>query len=338
MQPQEVFVGIDVSKAHLDIATHPTGESWRVANDPEGVAALVTRLQDLQPQGIVLEFSGSYERLAARSLSAAGLSVAVLNPRQIRYHARSLNQLAKTDHIDAALIAHFAATIRPQPRPLPDAAQEQRAATLARRHQLVEMRTQEKNRLGTAPDGVRERIAGHIAYLDAEIAELERELNQQIEGSAALQEARGVLESFKGVGPVASMTLLIDLPELGKLDRKQLAALVGVAPLNNDSGRKRGRRTIWGGRGRVRSILYMVAQSAIRFNPAIRALFERLIGAGKPWLVAMVACMRKILTILNAMMKNGTRWEPDYEAQRQARKAAEREPAEPAPQAAAATP
>ena len=338
MQTQEVFVGIDVSKAHLDIAIRPTGESWRVANDPEGVAALLERLQDLQPQRIVLEFTGGYERLAARSLDAAGLSVAVLNPRQIRYYARSLNQLAKTDRIDAAIIARFAAAIQPQPRPQPDAAQEQRAAILARRQQLVEMRTQEKNRLEMASPSVRERIEAHIAYLDAEIAAVERELHEEIQRSAALREAQAVLESFKGVGPVASMTLLIDLPELGKLNRKQIAALVGVAPLNNDSGRKRGRRTIWGGRGRVRSVLFMVAQSAVRFNPVIRALFERLIGAGKPWLVAMVACMRKILTILNAMMKNGTRWEPDYEAQRKARKAAEREAAEPVAEAADATP
>lgn len=338
MQTPEVFIGIDVSKAHLDIASHPGEESWRVANDPEGVAALLQRLQDLAPPLIVLESTGGYERLAARSLGTAGLSVAVVNPRQVRYHARSLGRLAKTDRLDAALIAHFAARIRPQPRPLPDEAQEQLHALMARRQQLVEMRTQEKNRLDTALDSVREWIEEHIAQLDAQIAEVERELHERIQRSAAHQEARKVLESFKGVGPVTAMTLLIDLPELGKLDRKQIAALVGVAPLNNDSGRKRGQRTTWGGRGRVRSTLYMAAMSAIRHNPVIREMYERLIGAGKPRMVAMVACMHKILTILNAMMKNGTYWVPDYEAQRQARKAAERVAAEPAPQAAGATP
>lgn len=323
MQTPEVFIGIDVSKAHLDIAAHPSGERWRVANDPKGVAELLKRLQDLQPQLIVLEATGGYERLAARSLGAAELAVAVVNPRQTRYHARSLNKLAKTDRIDAALIAHFAARIRPQPRPLPDESQEQLHALMVRRQQLVEMRTQEKNRLDTAPGSVQEWIEAHIAQLNAQIAEVERELHEQIQRSAAHQEARAVLESFKGVGPVTAMTLLIGLPELGKLDRKQLAALVGVAPLNNDSGRKRGKRTTWGGRGPVRSVLYMAALSATRYNPVIREMYERLIGAGKPRMVAMVACMHKILTILNAMLKNGTYWVPDYEAQRKAQKAAQ---------------
>ena len=323
MQTPAVFIGIDVSKARLDVAAHPSGESWQVANDPDGVGGLLKRLQDLQPQLIVLEATGGYERLAARCLGAAGLSVAVVNPRQIRYHARSLNKLAKTDRIDAALIAHFAATIRPQPRPLPDETQEQLHALLVRRQQLVEMRTQEKNRLDTALAGVQEWIEAHIAQLHAQIEEVERELHEQIQRSAAHQEARAVLESFKGVGPVTAMTLLIGLPELGQLDRKQLAALVGVAPLNNDSGRKRGKRTTWGGRDRARSVLYMATLSAVRYNPVIREMYERLIGAGKPRMVAMVACMHKILTILNAMMKNGTRWVPDYEAQRKARKAAQ---------------
>ncbi|HSM50449.1 MAG TPA: IS110 family transposase, partial [Thermoanaerobaculia bacterium] len=323
MQTPEVFIGIDVSKAHLDIAAHPSGERWRVANTPDGVAELLKRLQDLAPQLIVLEATGNYERLAARSLAAAELRMAVVNPRQIRYHARSLNRLAKTDRIDAALIAHFAARIRPQPRPLRDEAQEELHALLVRRRQLVEMRTQEKNRLDTALEGVREGIEAHIAWLDAQIAEVERELHEQIQRSAAHQEARKVLESFQGVGPVTAMTLLIHLPELGKLDRKQLAALVGVAPLNNDSGRKRGQRTTWGGRGPVRSVLYMATMTAIRHNPVIREMYERLTGAGKPRMVAMVACMHKILTILNAMLKNGTYWVPDYEAQRKAQKAAQ---------------
>lgn len=314
MDTQELFVGIDVSKDQLDIAVHPTGARWQVANDPDGVAKLVQRLTELAPQLIVMEATGGYERLALLCLGAAHLPVVAVNPRRIRYYARALGKLAKTDRIDAATIAHFASAMRPEVRPLPDEAQQLLAATLTRRQQLVGMRTAETNRLGTAHAAMRPGIEGHIAWLQEQIAAVEAELEQQAAQHATWREDRKLLESFKGIGTVSSLMLLADLPELGHLDRQQIAVLAGVAPLNNDSGRKRGKRTIWGGRARIRAVLHMAALAAVRTNPVIRAFYQRLMGAGKLHKVAMVACIHKMLTILNAMMKSRTPWEPDYQS------------------------
>jgi len=312
METQELFVGIDVSKSVMDVAVYPTMEIWQVGNDPAGMTSLVQRLQTLAPKLIVLEATGGYQNLAVACLGAVGLPVVAVNPRRVRYHARALGRLAKTDRLDASVIAHFAYAVRPAVRPLPDEAMQHLSATLARRQQLTGMLTSEKNRLDTAHLHIRERIQSHITWLEQELVDLDKEIGQQISGSTLWQEDRDILQSFKGVGPISALTLIADLPELGHLDRKQIAALVGVAPLNNDSGIRRGQRSIWGGRARIRSVLYMAALSASRFNPVIRAFYQKLIAAGKKPMVALVACMHKLLTILNAMMKHRTLWVPDY--------------------------
>ena len=311
------FVGVDVAKAHLDVAVRPTGAAWRVANDAPGIAALVERLVPQAPVTVVLEATGGYEAPAAAALAAAGLPVVVVNPRQVRDFARALGRLAKTDALDAAVLARFGETLRPDPRPLADATRAELAALLTRRRQLVEMLTAEKNRLsglGSAPAGAlpsraRPRLEEHVAWLQQALAELDRDLTATLRASPVWRERDAALRSVPGVGPVLSATLLAELPELGHLRRQALAALVGVAPLNRDSGTRRGRRSIWGGRAQVRSVLYMAAVSAIRHNPAIRATYQRLRAAGKLPKVALTACMRKLLTILNALLRDGTVWE-----------------------------
>ena len=305
-----VFIGIDVSKAHLDLAIRPSGEGWQVDNDPAGIQLLVERVRKLAPTLLVLEATGGYEVAATAALAAAGLPVAVVNPRQARDFAKSLGRLAKTDRIDAAVLAHFGEATRPPVRPLADEQSQQLQAILTRRRQLIEMLVAEKNRLHQAHSLVRTRVQEHIAWLEAELDELDKDLHQRLRASAVWREKEDLLRSVKGVGPVTCTTLLADLPELGQLNRKQIAALVGVAPLNRDSGKMHGKRVIWGGRACVRNVLYLATLSASRYNPVIKAHYQHLLKMGKLKKVALVACMRKLLTILNAMLRSGKAWQP----------------------------
>ena len=307
----QVFVGIDVAKAQLDIALRPSGERWAVTNDDAGIAALVTRLQEIAPQLIVLEATGSYQRAAVAALSVAGLPVAVVNPRQARDFAKATGQLAKTDALDARALAHFAEAVRPMPRPLPDAQADELRALLARRRQLVTMRTAEQNRLGSALPRLQPDIQAHIAWLNTRLTTLDADLDTTLRASPVWREREELLRSVPGIGPVCARTLRLDLPELGTLNRQRLAALVGVAPLNRDSGTLRGSRTTWGGRAHVRATLYMSTLVAVRYNPVLKAFYERLRAAGKAAKVALTACMRKLLTILNAMMKHHASWQPE---------------------------
>jgi transposase len=309
MASENLYVGIDVSKRNLDVAMRPTHELWRVGNDDDGIASLITRLQQLRPALIVLEATGGYEELLVIALVAAKLAVAVINPRQARDFAKATGTLAKTDKIDAHVLAHFAEGVRPTPRPMPDEQSRQFSQVLARRRQLVEMLTAEKNRFKMASrPPLRSRISAHMDWLQSELDQTNADLSDLIHKSPMWRERDQILQSTPGIGPVVSCTLLAELPELGTLDRKQISALVGVAPLNRDSGMMRGKRCIWGGRAQVRSALYMAAVSASRYNPVIREFYQRLCNAGKRKKVALVACMHKLLMILNAMIKNSTRW------------------------------
>jgi len=312
MGPQSVYVGIDVAKATLDVAVHPTGARWTTTHTEREVAGLVTRLTPLQPALVVLEATGGLEGPLAGALAAAGLPVVVVNPRQVRDFAKATGTLAKTDALDAAVLAHFAAAVRPTPRPLPDAATQALAALVTRRRQLVEMLTAERNRLGSAPRALRAEIQAHITWLQRRLGRLDDDLHEAIRTSPVWRAQDDLLQSVPGVGPVLARTLLASLPELGRLDRKAIAALVGVAPLNRDSGTFRGRRMIWGGRAGVRAVLYMGTLVAVRHNPVLRAFYQRLRGVGKLPKVALTACMRKLLTILNAMLKQQTRWNPTH--------------------------
>jgi transposase len=309
MAAAPITVGIDVAKARLDIALRPTEEHWQVANTEAGIAALLARLRPLAPALIVLEASGGWERLVAATLAAAGLPVAVVNPRQVRDFAKAIGQLAKTDALDAAVLAHFAAVVQPSPRPLPDADAQALAAVVARRRQVLTMLTAERQRLGAARPPVRGRVQAHITFLEQELADLDDELGRTIQASPLWRETEELLRSVPGVGPVVARTLLADLPELGHLDRKQIGALVGLAPLTCDSGTRRGRRIVWGGRGQVRSALYMAALAAMRHNPVIRTFYTRLLADGKPKMVALTACMHKLVIILNAIIRRRTPWQ-----------------------------
>lgn len=302
------FVGIDVSKAQLDIAASPTGQAWEVANDEPGIRDLVVRLRGLQPTLVVLEATGGWELAVTGALAAAGLPVAVVNPRQVRDLAKAMGKLAKTDTIDAQVLALFAERLRPAPRPLRGAQTAVLEGVLARRRQIVEMLTAEKNRVERAVPRVRRRVEAHITWLERELSELDDELGRTLRESPVWREKEELLRSVPGVGPVLTVTLLAGVPELGTLDRKKIAALVGVAPLNRDSGLMRGKRTVWGGRASVRACLYMATLVASRFNPVIRQFYHRLCAAGKAKKVALTACMRKLLTILNAMLKHRTPW------------------------------
>ena len=301
-------VGIDVSQATLDVAVYPDGERWQVSNDEAGMTELVARLAALAPERIVLEATGGYEAPLLATLGSAGLPVLAVNPRQVRDFARSTGQLAKTDALDAQVLAHFAAVVRPPLRVLPDAATRELSALLARRRQLVEMRTAESNRLTRALEAVRPEIREHLRYLDKRIKALDRELHDRVRRSPLWRAKDDLLRSIPGVGPVLSTTLLADVPELGTLGRKQLAALIGVAPLNRDSGRWRGKRSIWGGRAHVRAVLYMATTTAVQFNPLLQAIYQRLKQAGKSHQVAMTACMRRLLLICNAILSHHTPW------------------------------
>jgi transposase len=307
----KVYVGIDVSKSHLDVAVRPTGESWRVKNSEADIEQLMVRLGKLDPDLVVTEATGNYEMPLAAALQVAGLPIRVVNPRQARDFARSTGKLAKTDSIDARALAHFAEAVRPQPRVLPDKEAQRLAAILTRRSQLVCMLTAERNRLGRAPGLLRRRLQAHIKWLGKELSQTDGDLSAAVKDSPMWAAKDQILTSTPGVGRVSSFTLLADLPELGSLNRKEVAALVGVAPLNRDSGAFRGKRIVWGGRARVRQALYMATLAATRHNPIIRDFYHRLCAAGKPKKVALVACMRKLLLILNCMVRDGTRWDPN---------------------------
>jgi transposase len=305
---KEVFVGIDVSKDRLDVAVRPSGEHWSEPNGPTLSDAFVKRLRALQPTLIVVEATGGLEAVLVATLAQAKLPVVVVNPKRVRDFARASGQLAKTDQLDADMLARFGEAIRPPVRPLPDAESERLAALVTRRRQVLDILTSERNRQRTVAGELRARIAKHLAWLEAEVADLDQELRQSIDQNPAWQALDEVLQSTPSIGPVTALTLIADLPELGQVDGQAIAALVGVAPMNRDSGQKRGKRRTQGGRARVRSVLYMAALSASRFNPVIRAFYERLLKRGKEPKVALVACMRKLLVILNAMVKNKQPW------------------------------
>jgi transposase len=306
----ELFIGIDVSKATLDIAVAPTGENWSVPNAEGGMRQLVKRLKELSPKLVVLEATGGLERRAVAAIAGAGLPVAAVNPRQVRDFAKAMGRLAKTDAIDAAILALFADRIRPEPRPLRDGQAEEFEALVVRRRQVVDMITAEKNRLAAEPPSKRVRtdIGKTIKWLQKQLEDIDTDLDRSVKQSPAWREKDDLLRSAPGVGKVFSRTLLSLAPELGSLNRKQIAALIGVAPMNRDSGTQRGRRCVWGGRAHVRAVLYMSALAATRFNPTIRAFHARLIAAGKLPKVALVACMRKLLSILNAMVRTNSHW------------------------------
>jgi transposase len=304
----EIFVGIDVSKARLDVSVAPSGETFSSENDSDGIEETTRRVVALKPALVVLEATGGFEAAAVAAL-AVQVPVAVVNPRQVRDFAKATGRLAKTDALDAEILARFAQAIRPQVTPLPSPELQLLQELVTRRRQLRDMITAESNRLELASPPMIRKIKGHIAWLRKELAEMDDDLKRTLRGSSVWRERDDLLRSVPGVGPVLSATLLAQLPELGNLTRQEVAALVGVAPLNRDSGTLRGKRAIWGGRPAVRAVLYMGALAAVRSNPPIRALYRRLRAAGKPPKVAVTACMRKLVTILNAMMRSGRRWE-----------------------------
>jgi transposase len=309
-----VYVGIDVAKATLDVCTSD-GEVWQVANEDRALVPLRDRLTTLQPALVVLEATGSYEARAAALLAAAGLPVAVVNPRQVRQFARATGRLAKTDRIDARVLAHFAQAVQPEPRPLPDEAARELEALLTRRRQLRDMLISEQARLETALPVMRKEIQLHIGWLRRRLGKTNEDIDGTVRRSPVWRAKEDLLKSVPGVGDVTARTLIAFLPELGQLGPKQIAALVGVAPLNQDSGTLRGRRRIYAGRAGVRAALYMAALVASRHNPLLQAFHTRLRAAGKPPKVALVAVMHKLLTILNAILRDGRSWNPDHLAQ-----------------------
>jgi transposase len=308
---ESVFVGIDISKDRLDVAALPSGEVWSHTHDRAGIEALLVRLQELGPDLVVTEATGGRERTVVAMLATSGVPVVIVNPRQVRDFAKATGQLAKTDAIDAAILALFGQRVRPEVRALPDESTQVLEALLVRRRQIMEMLVAEGNRLPLASPAVVKNLRSHIRYLEKQIEGVDAELENAIKSSSIWRAKEKLLRSVPGVGPGLSRTLLGELPELGDLTNNQVSKLVGVAPLNRDSGRWRGQRRIWGGRASVRSALYMAAFSATRWNPVIKAYYERLRSNGKAHKVALVACMRKLLTILNSMVRTGSSWNPD---------------------------
>lgn len=304
------FVGIDVSKSHLDVAVGPSGKSWTVANDDKGIRSLVDALMDLNPLLIVMESTAGLEMPVAVDLAAAEFPVVIVNPRQVRDFARATGKLAKTDRIDAQILARFGETVRPEVRPLKDEQIQELSALISRRRQIVEMLTAEKNRLTTAPKRIQRDIKAHIKWLEKRLDNVDDEIQKRIKASPIWREKEAILQSVPGVGPVLTASLLCNLPELGRLNRRQVAALVGVAPLNRDSGLFRGKRKVWGGRANIRAVLYMATLSSVRANSVLKLFYNRLCEGGKPPKVALTACMRKLITILNSMIKNNTPWQP----------------------------
>ncbi len=309
MTQQECFVGIDVSKASLDIAVLPEERVWRVEREEASIAGLVKELRTLAPRLIVLEATGGLESPLTAALATAGLPVAVVNPRQARDFAKATGRLSKTDALDAQILARLGQTLRPPVRVLKNEETQELEALLTRRRQIVEMLTMEKNRLPAAGQRVRKDITAHIAWLTKRLKDVDGDLQSAIAASDFWRIKDDIIRSLPGAGKVLSTTLLASLPELGILNRRQIAALVGVAPFNCDSGTMRGSRHVWGGRASVRSVLYMATIAAIRCNPDIRAFHARLRAAGKKPKVAITACMRKLLTILNSMVRSNTPWQ-----------------------------
>ena len=305
-----VFLGLDVARDDLEVAVYPTGAGWRVPNTPAGHARVVQWAQTHHPARLVLEATGGYERAVDAALHAAGLPVVVSNPRQVRDFARSRNILAKTDHVDAQVLARFAAEVQPPLRPRPSAASQELHALVTRRRQLLTARVAEQQRRPLAAPVVRADIDANLAGLAQRLAALDAQIAAALQADAALRARAAWLQSIPGIGPTASATLLAELPELGSLSRRQVAALVGVAPFNRDSGTWRGRRSIWGGRASVRAVLYMATVAATRANPVIRAFYRRLVAAGKPSKVALTACMRKLLVFCNALCQHQSLWDP----------------------------
>lgn len=307
----EKFVGIDVSKSTLDVCIEPAVQTLHVAYNEAGIKQIVVRLKEVNPTLIVMEATGGLEVRIATELASKGLPVAVINPRQARDFAKATGQLAKTDLVDAAVLAAFAKAIRPQARPLKDADTRALDDMVSRRRQLIDMRVQETLRLGTAASKPLEKsLNKHIAWLDKQIAEIDTDLTKRLRGSDIWRTKDDLLRGIPGVGPVTTLTMLAKCPELGKLNRREIAALIGVAPLANDSGKHCGKRFVWGGRADVRAVLYMATVSAIKHNDSIKAFAERLRKTGKPPKVVIVACMRKLLTMMNSMLKNNTPWNP----------------------------
>jgi transposase len=306
------FVGIDVSKDKFDIHIRPNDQTQTFLYDESGLTQVVATLKQVQPLVIVVEATGGYERRLVAVLLTNQLPVAVTNPDRVRHFAKATGQLAKSDALDAAVLSLFAQTLQPKPRPLPDDFSEELRDLLARRRQILDMIVAEKNRLETARPPIRGQILQHIKWLEKRLLSIDKDLNQRIQSSPTWKAKDDLLQSVPSIGPVGSSSLLIEVPELGHLDRHQIAALVGVAPMNQDSGRFRGRRAIQGGRTAIRGTLYMCTLVAIRHNPVIRAFYQRLVQSGKPKMVALVAAMRKLLTILNSMLKHNRQWDLSY--------------------------
>lgn len=308
----EIFVGMDISKAWLDVAVHEQEATFRARNNEEGIADLVKRLKRLKPTLIVLEPTGGFEKLVLAELTQVHLPAVVVNAKRVRDFARAIGRLAKTDELDARVLAHFAAAVRPAVRNLPSEEEAQLTALLTRRKQVLNMLTMEKNRLVTVRAKMRTDIETHIQWLSNSLKDLDTEIEDFVESTSLWKEKDALLQSVPGVGPITSATLLGMLPELGQLNRQEIAALVGVAPVNKDSGKTHGRRQVYGGRADVRSVLYMAALAAKKFNPVIRTFYERLIQHGKEKKVALTACMRKLLVILNAMMHSRQSWRSHF--------------------------
>ncbi len=309
---EEKYVGIDVSKTQLDVAVGQVGETWRAGNTDEGIAKTVERLKRLEVSLVVVESTGGLERKLLRELQLAGVSFTLTNPHRVREFAKSVGLLAKTDKIDARLLARFGEAIRPTPTLLPSEAEQLLSALIARRSQLIDFRTAETNRLASAHPSVQGSIQQLIGQLEEQIAQLDQQIDQFISHHPDFKDKDEILQSAPGIGPISSAILIADLPELGRLDRKKIAALVGVAPFNNESGGWHGKRRTKGGREAVRKILYMATLAATRFNPEIKAFYQQLVKRGKHKKVALVACMRKFLTILNAMLRSSSPWRSGY--------------------------
>jgi transposase len=308
MSDRHVVVGIDISKQHLDVAIGATGTVERLAYTDPQVEELVRRLQQLAPKLVVLEATGGLETPLSIALAEAQLPVAVINPRKVRDFARATGQLAKTDAIDARLLSRYGEALAPECRPLKDAARRELAAQVSRQRQITDMLVQEKNRLSRASGSVRQDIAEHIAYLEKQKQRISREISKMLEQSPVYKPLQKLLRSVPGVGPGTTAVLIANCPELGQLKRGEIAALIGTAPFNRDSGQRNGSRCIWGGRKTVRCQLYMAVVAGLRWNPVIRRFYDRLIGAGKKPKVALTACMRKLIVILNAMVRSNTAW------------------------------
>lgn len=303
------YIGIDISKDRLDVAVIPTREKWWCKNDEAGIGKAVNKLKKLSPDLIIMEPTGGYEAAVAAALSTEGLRVAIVNARQIRDYARATGKLAKTDELDALVMAEFASVIKPEERQLRDEESQEIKASVSRRRQLLEMITAERNRMEIAHKHLKPGILAHIEWMRKETEEIDGNIRRQIESSAVWRAKDNLLRSIPGVGKVLSATLLAELPELGKLNRKQIAALVGVAPFNRDSGIMRGKRSIWGGRASVRRVLYMATLVGTKYNPVIRRFYQRLLENGKAKKVAIVACMRRLISIMNAILKTGRSWQ-----------------------------